>query len=119
MEELRTLGMNQNYVDDLVKALKSVVKGHGRQLSGVVFIKATNIRRDRFATVDQFIKEFKSLGKESNRLGCPITPYCAAIILFSWLSSRSLTMPVAYCRLSAALSLCAGIVHYTYRTHIL
>jgi hypothetical protein len=119
MEELRTSGMNPNYADDLVEALRSVVKGYGRRLGGVVFIKATNIRRDRFATVDQNIKEFKSLGKESNRPGCPITPYCAAIILFSWLSSSSLTM--AYCRLSAALSLCAacGIVHCTYRTRIL
>ncbi|KAN0068085.1 hypothetical protein V8E54_013655 [Elaphomyces granulatus] len=67
---------------------KSVVKGHGRRLSGVIFIKATNIRRDRFATVDQFVKEFKSLVKESNQLGCPITPYCAAMILLSQLENE-------------------------------
>src|SRR5467141_3462111 len=88
MEELRTSGMNRDYADDLVEALRSVVKGHGRRLSGVIFIKATNIRRDRFATVDQFVKEFKSLVKESNQLGCPITPYCAATILLSQLENE-------------------------------
>ena len=88
MEELRTSGMNRDYADDLVEALRSVVKGHGRRLSGVIFIKATNIRRDRFATVDQFVKEFKSLVKESNQLGCPITPYCAAMILLSQLENE-------------------------------
>ena len=88
MEELRTSGINRDYADDLIEALRSVVKGHGRRLSGVIFIKATNIRRDRFATVDQFAKEFKSLVKESNQLGCPITPYCAAMILLSQLENE-------------------------------
>ena len=88
MEELRTSGINRDYADDLIEALRSVVKGHGRRLSGVIFIKATNIRRDRFATVDQFTKEFKSLVKESNQLGCPITPYCAAMVLLSQLENE-------------------------------
>ena len=88
MEELRTSGINRDYADDLIEALRSVVKGHGRRLSGVIFIKATNIRRDRFATVDQFTKEFKNLVKESNQLGCPITPYCAAMILLPQLENE-------------------------------
>ena len=88
LEELRTSGINRDYADDFIEALRSVVKGHGRRLSGVIFIKATNIRRDRFATVDQFTKEIKSFVKESNQLGCPMTPYCAAMVLLSQLENE-------------------------------
>ena len=85
MDELRTSDLDLTYTDGVLEALRAVIKGHGRRLSGVVFIKATNIRRDRFATVEQFVKEFKNLG---NQLGCPITPYCASMILLSQLEQE-------------------------------
>ncbi|OXV08824.1 hypothetical protein Egran_03413 [Elaphomyces granulatus] len=85
MDELKTSGLDLTYADSVLEALRAVIKGHGRCLSGVVFI---NIRRGRFATVEQFVKEFKNLVKESNQLGCPITPYCASTILLSQLEQE-------------------------------
>ena len=58
MNELRTSGLDLTYADSVLEALRDVVKGHGRCLSGVVFIEATNIQRDWLAIVEQFVKKF-------------------------------------------------------------
>jgi hypothetical protein len=88
MSEIRLSGKTYEYADDLMQALRLVIKGHGRRLSGLVFLAATNIKREHFATIDQFIKEFKELFQESNRLNCPITPYCGAMIVLCQLEDE-------------------------------
>ncbi|KAF7161054.1 hypothetical protein CNMCM5623_006731 [Aspergillus felis] len=74
--------------DDMWEAIKNIILGHGHSESRSNFKKTVYMKRSDFATIAQYVANFRDRVDACERLKTPITPYRATLLMLEELSKE-------------------------------
>lgn len=81
VQELLITTNPTKYADEAYEAIKRLVLGHGHTLARTAYMKVFNMKRSFYASISQYVDDYRLSIRISNNLGCTITPYCACLLL--------------------------------------
>lgn len=85
INEFWNLTSPTTFANNAFEAIKNIVVGTGHFESRTTYVTAIQMRRDDYASIEQYVTNFQSYYQYSNKLGTTITPYSAMLLMLKQL----------------------------------